>query len=253
MLRALAVLLLLANLLVLGWTQGLFDRLRGSRLEPEREPERLQRQVNPDQVKVLPAPAASAALAAAARAAAASEAAAASAALAAAGTCLEAGPVPASAQAAAEKLLQEHGVAPGGWTLLHGERKGTFLIYMGKYTDDETMERKVEELKRLKIETQPIKNAPDLQPGLVIGRFDDKTAAEAELGRLSQRGLRTARVVTLVPPLPLITLRVPATSDALTDKLRGLKLPNNGPAFAACGSVPPLGAAASGAVAASKP
>ncbi len=253
MLRALALLLLLANLLVLGWTQGLFDRLRGGRPEPEREPERLQRQVNADQVKVLPAQAASAAMAEAAKAAAASEAAAASAALAAAGTCLEAGPVPASTQAAAEKLLLEQGVAAGGWTLVPGERKGSFMIYMGKYTDDETLERKVEELKRLKIEAQPMKNAPELQPGLVIGRFDDKTAAEAELGRLSQRGLRTARVVTLVPPLPLVTLRVPAASESLASKLRGLKLPNNGPAFAACAAAPAPGVSASGAVAASKP
>lgn len=233
MLRAVVVLLLLANLLVLGWTQGLFDRLRGARPDADREPERLQRQVNADQVRVLPAQAASAALAAAAAAAASEVAAAASAAH--PGTCLEAGPVPASALAAAEKLLQDSaGLPPGSWTTVASERKGVFLIYMGKYADDEALERKIEEVRRLKLEPKPMTNSPDLQPGLVLGRFDDKTAAEAELGRMSQRGLRTARVITLTPAVPLVTLRVPAADAAQRDKLSGLKLPNNGPAFVAC-------------------
>lgn len=237
MLRTIAILLLLANLAVLGWTQGWFDGLRGSPRQPEREPERLAKQVNAEQVRLVPAPAASAALAAAAKAAAASEAAAsASAAQAASGHCLEAGPIMATGQAAAEKLLQDTvGLGSGQITALPSERKGSFLIYMGKYADEETLARKVEELKRLRIEPKPMENAPELQPGLVIGnRFDDKTAAEAELGRLSQRGLRTARVITLVPPVPLVTLRVPAATDAQRDKLSGLKLPNNGPAFGAC-------------------
>lgn len=234
MLRALAVVLLLANLGVLAWSQGLFGSTEPR--ESLREPERLKRQVNPELVKVVPSAAASAALAAAAREAAASEAAAAASAVAAAGTCLEAGPVPASLQPAVEKLLRESaGLAAGDWALAPaGERKGSFMIYMGKYADDEALERKVEELKRLRIEAKPMENAPDLQPGLVIGRFDDKTAAEAELGRLSQRGLRTARVVTLVPAVPLATVRVPAATQAQRDKLLGQKLPNNGPAFAAC-------------------
>lgn len=234
MLRALAVLLLLANLLVLGWTQGWFDRLRSTRPDADREPERLQRQVNIDQVRVLPAPAASAALAAA-QASAATEAAAA--ASAAAGTCLEAGPLPAAQLAAAEKLLRESaGLGAGAWTTVAGERKGVFMIYMGKYADDEALERKIEELKRLRMEPQVLKTAPDLQPGLTLGRFDDKAAAEAELGRLSQRGLRTARVVTLVPPAPLVTLRVPAATEVQREKLATLKLPGNGPGFAACGA-----------------
>jgi hypothetical protein len=234
MLRALAVLLVLANLLVLGWTQGWFDRLRSTRPDADREPERLQRQVNIDQVRVLPGPAASAALAAA-QASAATEAAAA--ASAAAGICLEAGPIPAAQLPAAEKLLREAaGLHAGAWTTVASERKGAFLIYMGKYADDEALERKIEEVKRLRIEPQVLKTAPELQPGLSLGRFDDKATAEAELSRLSQRGLRTARVVTLIPPAPLVTLRVPGATEGQRDKLSALKLPNNGPAFAACGA-----------------
>lgn len=235
MLRALAVLLLLANLLVLGWTQGLFDSLRSTKPDADREPERLQRQVNIDQVRVLPAPAASAALAAAKASAATEAAEAASAAAAATGHCLEAGPIPASQQAAAEKLLHDGaGLATGTWTTVASERKGSFLIYMGKYADEETLERKVEELKRLRIEPQVMKSSAELSPGLTLGRFDEKAAAEAELGRLSQRGLRTARVITLVPAVPLVTLRVPSANEAQREKLSALKLPGNAPGFAAC-------------------
>ena len=56
MLRALVVLLLLANALVLAWSFGVLDGLLGRRPDADREPERLQRQVNPELVKLLPLP-----------------------------------------------------------------------------------------------------------------------------------------------------------------------------------------------------
>ena len=56
MLRALVVLLLLANALVLAWSFGALDGLLGRRPDADREPERLQRQVNPELVKLLPLP-----------------------------------------------------------------------------------------------------------------------------------------------------------------------------------------------------
>ncbi|NRF66213.1 SPOR domain-containing protein [Aquincola sp. S2] len=238
MLRALVVTLLLANALVFAWSQGAFDRLTGRRADAQREPERLQRQVQPELVTLLKPGAASAALAAAAKAEAAIEAAAAASAAAPPGLCLEAGPLAPGAVAAVEKLLLQAGVAAGSWQPVASERKGTFLIYMGRYADDEALERKIEELKRLRIEGQPMKNAPELMPGLVLSRFDDKTAAEAELGRLSQRGLRTARVITLVAPAPAVTLRLPAADPALRDKLSALKLGPGIAGFAACGSTP---------------
>ena len=47
MLQRLVVLLLLANLLFFAWSQGWLDEIAGSRVHPEREPERLARQVQP--------------------------------------------------------------------------------------------------------------------------------------------------------------------------------------------------------------
>lgn len=253
MLRALVLLLLAANLLLLGWTQGLLDRWVGARDQTEREPERLQRQVNPERVRVLSAPAASAAAAAAAQALAASQAASAASATQAAGTCLQAGPLPAAALAAAQKQLLERGLSADAWTVLTGERKGVFLIYMGKYADDEALERKHEELKRLKIDAQPLRGPAELQPGLVLGRHDDKAAAEAALAELTQRGLRTARVVTLKAPQPLATLRVASANETQRALLASLKLGPGNAEFAPCAAAatataptaPPVDTAAS--------
>jgi hypothetical protein len=54
MLRLLVALLLAANGLFYAWSQGWLDTLTGTRAQGEREPQRLQKQVNPEAVKVLP-------------------------------------------------------------------------------------------------------------------------------------------------------------------------------------------------------
>jgi hypothetical protein len=53
LLRTLVLLLVLANLAFLAWTQGLLSPLAHPPMSSEREPERLTRQVQPDAVKVL--------------------------------------------------------------------------------------------------------------------------------------------------------------------------------------------------------
>lgn len=254
MLRALLVILLVANALFFAWSRGAFDGVSGTAKNSDREPERLARQVNPDAVRLLNAPAASAAIAAAAASArAASEAAAAARSAAVTGTCMQAGPVPAAGLGVLEQMARDGGLTAGGWTAVTSERKGLFLIYMGKYEDDEALARKQEELKQLRIETQAVRNIPALQPGLVVARFEDKTLAEAELVRLNQRGLRTARVVTVRPGVALATLRVPAATDAQRLKLLALKPPAGVPGFSICDGTAAPGAAASGTVSASAP
>jgi hypothetical protein len=60
MLRAIVLLLLLANLGFWAWTQGQLDGVVGVRAQGDREPERLARQVRADSVHILPAGATSA-------------------------------------------------------------------------------------------------------------------------------------------------------------------------------------------------
>jgi len=100
MLRALVVLLLLANALFFGWARGWFAPDWPPPRHGEREPERLAAQVRPELITVLPAAAASAAEQAA---------------RAAADVCLEAGPFDAAALSGAEATLAQAGLPPGSW------------------------------------------------------------------------------------------------------------------------------------------
>jgi hypothetical protein len=227
MLRTLVVVLLLANALMLAWSLGALDGLLGRRPDADREPERLQRQVNPDLVKLLPPAAASA------PAAAASQAPSGTAAAGEAPVCLEAGPLPAATLANAEKALLAAGVAAGSWTTEAAPPKGVYLIYMGRYEDDETLQRKLEEVKRRRIDARPVRQA-DLQPGIEVDRFDDKAAADEALVRLSQRGLRTARVLPLGQPQPQVLLRLAAAAPAQSDALAALKLAPGVDGFRRC-------------------
>ncbi|WP_088284624.1 sporulation protein [Ideonella sp. A 288] len=255
MLRALVLLLLLVNGLLLAWQQGWLGAAAPAPSMAQREPERVRQQVNPEAVRVLPPVAASAALADAARRAAEAAAMAASAAASgaaaaasapasaasgvSAAACLEAGPFATAELPAVERALREAQLPPRSWTTVSSQRKGSFMVYMGRYADADAVTRKLEELQRLKVEAEALGHSPELQPGVSLGRFDDKGAADNALARLVQRGVRTARVVTITPTVTLATLRVPAADAALRDKLFNLKLLPAGVGFAPCAATPP--------------
>ena len=241
MLRIVALVLLLANALLLSATLfGGFDMLSDGALgaQAQREPQRLQRQVDPGAVQILSPQAASAALAAAAASAAET------AAQAAAAACLEAGPFNDADADAAERTLRDAGVAAGSWQTRKTEVSGVFMVYMGRYTDPEILQRKREELRRRKVEAETISDAADLQPGLNLGRFDDKRSADAAMALLTQRGVTSAKVITLRPAHTMIRFGAP---DAATRaRLAGLPMPV-GPGFVNC----PLPATAANAATAS--
>ncbi len=220
MLRSLALVLLLANALLLAALTGLFDGLGGTK---DREPERLQRQHQPGLVRVLDPQAASAALLAASAASSAQ----------AAPACLEAGPFSDADAATAERTLREAGLAAGAWQAQRSDDSDAFLIYMGRYADRETLQRKLAELKRLKLDGEDVRGPPALQPGISLGRFDSQDSANAAMAQMAQRGVRTARVVTLRQAQSQTVLRVPAADAVLRARLAGLQLPS-GPGFLPC-------------------
>lgn len=236
MLRIFVLALLLANGALLAWQQGWLGAALQPPTQQDREPDRLKRQVNPELVRVLSPVAASAALAEAARTAsvAASEASAQASAAASAASCLEAGPFATAELPAAQEAMRKTGLPATSWTTVNAPRKGVFIIYMGRYPDSEVFDRKRDELRRLKIDAQVLKESPDLQPGLVLGRFDDKAAADAELARMTQRGVRTARVLALSAPVTLANLRLPAATAEQRSRLEGVQLPPGGIGFGPC-------------------
>lgn len=203
MLRILVVVLVLANIGFYAWTQGLLDNLVGARAQGDREPERLSRQVRPESIRVQPADAASAVNVAAVPEP--------------VGMCLEAGPFLSEQMPAVEAALR--GSLPtDSWADVKTERPAVWLVYMGKYPNREALQKKFDELKRLKVTYEEVRGTPEFEGGLSLGRFDNEAAATQALGELTRRGVRTARVVTLSPPITQHTLRIARADTALQAK-----------------------------------
>lgn len=219
MLRLLVVVLVLANLGFYAWTQGLLDGVVGVRPTGDREPERLSRQVHPETIRVLP-PASAVMVSAAAPA------------------CLEAGPYTPAQIAAAEGALQS--VLPAGsWVNVKTETPAVWVVYMGKYSSREALKKKADELKQLKISFEEVRNNPELEGGLALGRYDSRAAAEKALADVAQKGVRTGKVATLSQPTVQHRLRVEGADTPLQSRLTGLRAEAlQGLAFAPCAARP---------------
>jgi hypothetical protein len=231
MLRRAAVLLLIANLLYFAWTQGWLDDVTGVRAQGDREPERLARQVRPDSVVILPPSAAIPTPAASAPASTTS-----AAEPGATTVCLEAGPFATGASVSALAALQNAALPAGSWSNVKVERPGSWIAYMGRYANREALAKKEDELRRARINFEPVLAPPELEPGLSLGRYEQRGAAERALEQLAQRGVRTARVVELVAPATLHLLRVEKADAALAAQLAALRSEALGRGFVPCGS-----------------
>lgn len=200
MLRLLVIVLLLANLVwwALHWAPIAGPLGLGG---DQREPQRLTRQVNTERVEWLTS---------------ASPATGASAAADVAG-CLEAGPLDDAAFAQARQTMALAGIGPEAWVELRRELPGSWGVYMGRFADAEQQQRKVEELQRINVPSEPATGA--LAPGLLLGRYTDAQQADAALQRLQARGVRTARVQVLQAPAVEHRLRIERVSAAARARL----------------------------------
>lgn len=208
MLRALVLVLLLANAGFWAWRQGWLAPLHaliGAAPEGEREPGRLALQVHPERVQLVTAAASAAGTEPAASAAtAASEPAPPSTA------CLEAGPFDAAGLATAQAVLQV--LLPAEASSVRRLDAGTVWIALGPYAEAAPLRQKREELQRLNLAPESARLVPDGAPYLVLERHDSRDAAEAALKALAERGLRNGRIVDAGAGTPR-ALRV-AAADA---------------------------------------
>lgn len=229
MLRALVLALLLANAGFFAWRAGWLEPLHGvigARPEGEREPQRLQRQVNPQAVQLLGAAAPAPREAAATPGLAAGP----------DGSCLEAGPFDAAELASAQAALQA-ALPEGGWTLRSLPPGGAWWVALGPYADAEALQRRLEELRRRRVAAEPA--GPGAPLLLVLGRHDSRGGAEQELATLAARNLRGARVMEAAAQ-PQHALRVAVADAALQARLAALPPERlHGHAFAACPSAAP--------------
>ena len=256
MLRALVLVLILANVGFFAWREGW---LGSSLSNPQagREPYRMKAQVHPDRLVIVPPPAAAAseaddaatagsaddtappadasafaASAAPASSSAATPASGTQASASAALACLEAGPF---TQAEQRQVTPQLAQLPGGsWSSQNVAVQGLWLVYMGPFGDQDSYERKQVELRRIKgLNFEEVRSPANLAMGLSLGRYNQESQAQAALETLRQRGIRTARVVTVRAAQELTVVRVPQAGLAVQRVLAGLSLPA-GKAFGAC-------------------
>jgi hypothetical protein len=216
MLRLIALLLLLANGLYYAWAEGVFA---GWGLGPasQREPQRLNQQIRPQDIRVLP-PEEARLLQPVVHAARPPE-------------CLQAGPLP---EAATATLRQALAAWPNGsWTLEPMTEPARWVVYMGKYPDPQSVERKKGELRQIGVAYEPLAN-PELEPGLSLGGHLTEESAQQQLERLATRGVRTARVVLERAELRGQRLTLAAVDDTLRVRLDELRSALDGKTLRPC-------------------
>ena len=101
----------------------------------------------------------------------------------------------------------------GSWKLESTPIPGRWMVYMGRFADDEALDKKRAELRARKVPFDRPNNST-LEPGLSLGRFATEEAAQRALTTLSNQGVRTARVVVERAEAPGFTLRLPALDSA---------------------------------------
>ncbi|MEY2688262.1 MAG: hypothetical protein RL375_2460 [Pseudomonadota bacterium] len=212
MLRVLAIVLLLANLLIFGWTQGWLGGLVAGG-DSDREPRRLSAQINAATITVVN-PVALARMQSQT-------------------VCLEAGPF-SQAELVPIDTLARSALPEGSWSLVTRERPGNWMVYLGKFPNHDALVRKADELKRLNVAFEEIRTPADLVPGLVLARYGRVDEAQEALRRLADRRVRSARVVQLSAPSISHHLRLPRADAMLQASALSLRDQLLGKPFVAC-------------------
>jgi len=221
LLRALVVLLLLANIAFFAWSRGW---LGAPPHHAEREPERLLAQVRPDVVTVLPAGTASAAVQAA---------------RAAALQCLEAGPFADATVSAAEAAIAPASLPEGSWARVESAAGAPmWLVFAGRYPEAALRKSREDDLRKLNLSFELITAPPDLAPGLVLSRHTSRDEAQAWLNARSATPLRGARLVQLPSPPPAYRLRVARADPDQAERLKALPADALAGGFRPCAAKP---------------
>jgi len=206
MLRLFVLVLLLANAGFYAWSQGLLLAW-GLGPSQQSEPQRLQQQVRPEAVQVIPADELRRVEQVAAQAPRPPE-------------CLQTLALD-DAQVGPLRTALEAWPA-GSWTMDTVTEPARWIVYMGKYAGVEQVARKRAELRQLGISFEALSN-PELEPGLSLGSYANEAAAASQLASLAERGVRTARVLQERPEQRGQRLLRPAVDDNLRPRLQELQ------------------------------
>ncbi len=207
MLRLLVLLLILANGAYYAWSEGLL-RAYGFAPAQQREPQRVAQQIRPEAIQILSSLEAKRADSQVQSELVSKE-------------CLLAEPFD-DAQIATLRPALDSALPAGAWQIDTVAVPARWIVYMGKFANVELMAKKRDELVAMRLAPQGLKN-PTLEPGLSLGGFDSQTEATEELAKLSQRGIRTAKVVLERPEGTQNQLKLPAVTPDIRNRLADLK------------------------------
>ena len=207
MLRLLVLLLILANGAYYAWSEGLL-RAYGFAPAQQREPQRVAQQIRPEAIQMLSSSEAKRADSQVQSELVSKE-------------CLLAEPFD-DAQIATLRPALDSALPAGAWQIDTVAVPARWIVYMGKFASVELMAKKRDELVAMRLAPQGLKN-PTLEPGLSLGGFDSQTEATEELAKLSQRGIRTAKVVLERPEGTQNQLKLPAVTPDIRNRLADLK------------------------------
>ena len=198
MLRLFVLLLLLANLGYLAWSQGMLMALGLGPIH-QSEPERLKDQSPPRLVRVLSPDEAQSLEAGMAAQAAKRE-------------CVQAGPFSVAEADQLEQRLRGLLLA-GAYAMSSSVEAAQWVVYMGPYANAELVAKKQAELKGLGVKSEPITGGP-LLLGLSLASAPTQQEAQAKLQAIAPRGVRTAKVMLEKPEQTLRFLKLPAIDEA---------------------------------------
>ena len=255
-------LLVLGNAGYFAWSQGHLDTL-GLKPAEQREPQRLAQQVRPEVLRLLNGPKADTApvVAAPAPIAVATPAPAAVAPPPTAPVATEPAapapsptPAPTVAVAAgngpracwqvggftndqAELLRAELallGLPASGFAFTEVRSGGRWIVYMGRYDNQQQVDRKKDELRALGVSFREI-TAPGLAPGLALGTYSSEAAAQQALQRAERDGIRTGKVAQERAESQSVSVRLPAITETQRAAIDGLGEAMAGKRLQRCG------------------
>ena len=205
--RLFALILVFANLVYFAWGNGL---LRGIGFVPaqQSEPQRLNQQIRPQEVRLL-TPQEFKRVEQQVQADLVPK------------ECLQGGPFDDNQMRSVDKVLAA-ALPSGSWQWDAQHIAPRWIVYMGKYPNQDVLQKKRAELLTLNLKTENLGNAA-LEPGFSLGGFDSKTAADAALLRFNARGVRTAHVVQERDEGKSFQLKLPQVDEATKARLGGVK------------------------------
>lgn len=207
MLRLTVWVLLLANGLFFAWSQG-YLRAYGFAPEVQSEPQRMEQQLQPQNLVLLNQQDLKKAEAQAMEDAKPKE-------------CVQWGPLDDAQAEHVRASLQASSVPADAWQINIVTVPERWVVYIGKFANAQALDKKRAELAAMDIKSDSIA-AAHLAPGLSLGRFDSEDSATTDLNRLRKLGVRTARVVQERAATQTSVLKLPSATEAMKTQVAGL-------------------------------